>query len=608
MTEGLTERVPPIMTAENPSAQEWVRSVAERTKPARVVWLTGSEQEYRELLREAVAAGQLLELDGRRHPGCYLHRSHPSDVARTEQNTFICTPTKEEAGPNNNWIAPQEAYGKLSGIFKGAMRGRTMYVVPFLMGPKGSPFSRVGIQLTDSAYVAINMKIMTRMGAPALEHLGGSGDFVKCLHSLGTLDPEDRYICHFPQDRAVYSVNSGYGGNALLSKKCFALRIASWLGRQEGWLAEHMFLMGIEDPQGQVRYVAGALPSACGKTNLAMLQPPARFGRYRVWCVGDDIAWLRPGADGRLYAVNPEAGFFGVAPGTSEKTNPNMMRTIARNTLFTNVAMTPERGVWWEGLDLPASTEGFLDWQGRPWSPANGQKAAHPNSRFTTPITQCPVYSPKWEDPQGVPVSAILFGCRRSQLVPLVQEAFSWRHGVYLGATLASETTAAAAGQTGVVRRDPMAMLPFCGYNMADYFAHWLKVGQQLTRAPRIFRVNWFRVNGDGKFIWPGFGENLRVLRWMLERCEGRGEAVKTPVGYLPTVKALEGEDLPLSEDAWRTLLSVDREGWLKTAGEQLEFFRRFGDRMPAEMLEERQALVDRLTQEEPAAQAKRPA
>lgn len=582
----------PTVSKQNPALKAWVSEVAQRTKPERIVWLSGSKQEYQQLVAEAVRGGQLIELNPQRHPGSYLHRSDPNDVARTEQNTFVCTLSKEDAGPNNNWIAPGEAYATLNKLLEGAMRGRTMYVVPFLMGPPGSPFSRVGVELTDSIYVAINMAVMTRMGAVALEDLGDSPDFVRALHSLGTLDPKHRYICHFPQDHAIISINSGYGGNALLSKKCFALRIASSIGRQEGWLAEHMMIVGIEDPQGNVSYVAGALPSACGKTNLAMLQPPAEFGDYRIWCVGDDIAWLRVGPDGRLYAVNPEAGFFGVAPGTNMKTNPNMMKTIAHDTLFTNVGMRPDKSVWWEGLDLPADTSGWVDWQGRPWDPRNGQKAAHPNSRFTAPIKNCPVYSPQWEDPQGVPISAILFGSRRSALLPLVQEAFGWAHGVYLGATLESETTAAATGATGVVRRDPMAMLPFCGYNMGDYFRHWLNVGKRLSRPPKIFRVNWFRVNSEGKFIWPGFGQNIRVLRWMIDRVHGRAEAVQTPLGFLPTPAALGAEGLSLSKEEWNILLSVPREEWLEQAKKEEQFLGQFGDRMPPELIEEQRAFL----------------
>jgi len=492
-------------------------------------------------------------------------------------------------------MAPDEAYAALHKLFDGIMRGRSMYVVPYLLGPTGSPFSKVGVELTDSAYVAVNMRIMTRMGAIALEHLGDSPAFVKGLHSYGTLDPQQRYICHFPQDLTVFSVNSGYGGNALLSKKCVALRIGSWLGRNEGWLAEHMLIMGIEDPQGRVTYIAAAFPSACGKTNLAMLKPGGKFSGYKVWCVGDDIAWLRVGSDGRLYAANPEAGFFGVAPGTNAKTNPNMMDTISRNTLFTNVALAPDRTVWWEGLDLPKDLSGFVDWQGNPWDPKSGSKAAHPNARFTAPIRQCPVYTPKWDDPEGVPLSAILFGARRSALVPLVCEAFNWQHGVYLGATLTSETTAAAGGATGVLRRDPMAMLPFCGYNMADYFRHWLNIGMRLRTPPKIFRVNWFRLDGEGKFIWPGFGDNMRVLKWVMDRCRGLDVAETSPIGRLPAAGSLDTEGLDLSSADLQALFEVDKDGWLNATKGQAEFFSKFGEHLPPALLEERQALIDRL-------------
>ena len=579
----------------NSALEQWVKEMASLAQPAEVVWLNGSDQEYAQLCAAGVEAGQLIPLNEQKHPGSYLHRSHPLDVARTEQCTFICTPTQQEAGPTNHWMAPDQAYAKLRPIFNGIMRGRTMYVIPYLLGPKGSPFARVGFQLTDSVYVAVNMRIMTRMGTIALEHLGGSPDFIRGLHSVGTLDPDNRSICHFPQDKSIWSVNSGYGGNALLSKKCAALRIGSWLGNAEGWLAEHMLIMGVQDPAGKITYIAGAFPSACGKTNLAMLQPTGKFSGYRVWCVGDDIAWLRPGADGRLYAVNPEAGFFGVAPGTSRETNPNMMKTIAKNTLFTNVAMAPNRTVWWEGLDPPADTAGFLDWQGRPWDPAGGQKAAHPNARFTTPIKQCPVYSPEWENPNGVPISAILFGCRRSNLVPLIAESFSWQHGVYLGATLNSETTAAAGGAQGIVRRDPMAMLPFCGYNMADYFKHWLEIGRRLKHPPKIFRVNWFRVDEKGKFIWPGFGENMRVIQWVMDRCEGRGAAVETPIGRLPAEGALDLEGLSLTASNLQKILGIDTAGWFAAAEKQSEFFAKFADRFPNELLQEQQALIRRL-------------
>jgi phosphoenolpyruvate carboxykinase (GTP) len=573
----------------------WVDEAARLTKPTRISWLDGSDREYALLLREAVEAGQLTPLNPQRHPGCYLHRSHPSDVARTEQCTYICTPARADAGPTNNWMAPEDAHARLRPLFNGAMRGRTMYVVPYLMGPQGSPFSSVGVELTDSLYVAVSMRIMTRMGTVALEHLGASPRFVKGLHSVGTLDPDRRFICHFPQDQAIYSINSGYGGNALLGKKCHALRLGSWLGLQEGWLAEHMLIMGIEDPQGRVTYIAAAFPSACGKTNLAMLQPPARYAGYRIWCVGDDIAWLRPGADGRLYAMNPEAGFFGVAPGTNWQTNPNMMRTIATNTIFTNVALAPDRTVWWEGLPRPADMAGFVDWQGRPWSPTSGQKAAHPNSRCTAPVTQCPALSPAWHEPQGVPISAILFGARRSSVVPLVFEAINWAHGVYLGATLASETTAAATGATGVVRFDPMAMRPFCGYHMGDYFGHWLDVGHRLTQPPRIFRVNWFRADAQGRFLWPGFGDNLRVLRWILDRCRGAGDAVATPLGWMPTAASIDLDGLSLPAEDWAALTRVDRDAWQEEARQQEAFFETLGDRLPAALRVEQEALRRRL-------------
>ena len=584
------------MNVTNAALLRWVEATARLTRPDRIVWLDGSQAEADRLLAEGVSSGQLIPLHPQRHPNSYLHRSHPLDVARTEQCTFVCTRSKEDAGPNNNWMEPGEAYAKLRGLFDGVMRGRTMYVIPYLLGPPGSLFSKVGFELTDSVYVAVNMRIMTRMGTPALDHLGNSDDFIQGLHSVGTLDPQRRYICHFPEDRAVWSLNSGYGGNALLSKKCAALRLAGWLGKTEGWLAEHMLIAGIEDPRGKITYIAAAFPSACGKTYLAMLQPSGPFKDYRIWCVGDDIAWLRVGQDGRLYAVNPEAGFFGVAPGTSLKTNPNMMRTIDRNTIFTNVGMTQDRTAWWEGLDLPSDPSGMVDWQGKPWTPGSGQKAAHPNSRFTAPITQCPVASPEWNNPDGVPISAILFGCRRSRLVPLVCESLSWVHGVYVGATLNSETTAASTGTTGVVRRDPMAMWPFCGYNMADYFAHWIDMGRRLTNPPKIYRVNWFRTDERGAFIWPGFGENMRVLRWIMDRVSGDGQAIETPIGSMPPLEALNRDGLSLSRDALQSILEVDRDGWLKAAAAQAEWFEQFGSRWPSALRAEQHALVERLT------------
>jgi len=583
------------MAVKNEALQRWVDEMVRLTQPDQVVWLDGSDEEYRRLVAEAVKSGQLLPLNEEKHPNSYLHRSHPSDVARTEQCTFICTPTQEEAGPTNYWMAPAEARTKLERLFEGVMRGRTMYAIPYLLGPKGSPFSKTGFELTDSIYVAVNMRIMTRMGTVALEHLGESADFIKGLHSTGNLDPENRYICHFPQDKAIYSINSGYGGNALLSKKCAALRIGSWLGQKEGWLAEHMLIMGVEDPKGNITYIAAAFPSACGKTNLAMIRPNGKFKGYRIWCVGDDIAWLRVGKDGRLWAVNPEAGFFGVAPGTNDKSNPNMMKTIERNTIFTNVALAPDRTVWWEGLDLPENPRSLVDWQGKPWDPESGRKAAHPNARFTTPIKQCPVYSPEWENPEGVPISAILFGCRRSKLVPLVFESLNWQHGVYVGATLNSETTAAAMGTVGALRRDPMAMLPFCGYNMADYFQNWLNVGKRLQKPPKIFRVNWFQTDDAGKFIWPGFGENMRVLEWVIARCRGENGGRQTPLGYLPGPDSLDLEGLSVTKAERDRLLEVDREGWLEIARGQTEFFSKFGDRIPRELLDEQRSLIQRL-------------
>ena len=483
----------------NAFVQRWVDEAARMCRPEAVVWCDGSEAEHERLLETAVRTGDLIPLDQRRLPGCYLHRSAPNDVARTEHLTFICTPEQVDAGPTNNWMAPAEAYDRLSKIFAGSMQGRTMYVIPFLMGPPESPFSKVGVQVTDSVYVVLNMRIMTRMGKIALEHLGDSNDFTRGLHGKADLNIERRFICHFPQDNTIWSVGSGYGGNALLSKKCLALRIASRLGAHEGWLAEHMLVAGVESPDGEVHYICGAFPSACGKTNLAMLVPPSTMPGWKIRTIGEDIAWLRPGPDGRLWAINPEAGLFGVVPGTNSKTNANAMEMIRRNTIYTNVALRPDGTVWWEGHDDAPPAEA-IDWRGRPWSPG-GEPAAHPNSRFTTPASQCPTIAPEWQDPQGVPISAILFGGRRQKLVPLVFEAFDWAHGTFLGATLASETTAAATGAVGVVRRDPMAMLPFCGYNMGDYWGHWLAIGRRLSRPPRIFRVNWVRRDAGGRFL-----------------------------------------------------------------------------------------------------------
>ena len=573
--------------------EQWVDECARITQPKAVHWCDGSAAEYQRLVQEMLQTRTLIELNQQAYPGCYLHRSDPSDVARTEHLTFVCARTKEDAGPNNNWMPPADAKEKVGALFAGAMSDRTMYVVPYLMGPVSSPYSQVGVEITDSPYVAASMRIMTRMGKVARDRLGASDYYVKGLHSLGDLSPDRRFILHFPEERTIWSVGSGYGGNALLGKKCHSLRIASWMAREEGWLAEHMLIVGIEEPSGRTTYIAAAFPSACGKTNLAMLVPPASHKGYKVWTVGDDIAWMNP-ADGQLRAINPEAGFFGVAPGTNSKTNPNMMATIGRNSLFTNVALTPRGTPYWEGMDGGPPPEA-LDWQGRPWTPASGTKAAHPNSRFTTPAHQCPSMSPAWESPAGVPISAIVFGGRRATLMPLVFQSFNWQHGVFLGATMASETTAAATSAVGVVRQDPMAMLPFCGYNMGDYFGHWLRMGTRVATPPQIFRVNWFRQGRDGSFLWPGFGENLRVLRWIVARVHGEVGAADAPIGHLPRPADIDLTGIDVSRATLEELLAVDREGWLEAAAAQGTFFEQFGDRLPREIREEQDALVKRL-------------
>jgi phosphoenolpyruvate carboxykinase (GTP) len=574
-------------------AERWVDEVARTTRPQRVVWCDGSEDESRRLVDGMVADGTLLRLHPAAAPGCTLHRSHPSDVARTEHLTFIASRDKRDAGPTNNWMAPAEARSRVGPLFEGVMKGRTMYVVPYVMGPLGSPFSRAGIEVTDSPYVAANMRLMTRMGEPARRQLGASEDFVPGLHSTGDLSPERRFIVHFPEDRLIWSVGSGYGGNALLGKKCFALRIAGAIARDEGWLAEHMLILELELPGGEVHYVAAAFPSACGKTNLAMMVSPFERQGYKVRTVGDDIAWLRPGADGRLWAVNPESGFFGVVPGTGPDTNPNAMAMISHDTIFTNVAMTPDGVPWWEGKDKSAPPA-LIDWQGKPWDGRG--KAAHPNARFTVAARQCPSMSARWEDPQGVPLSAIIFGGRRARLAPLVFEGRDWEHGVFVGATMGSETTAAATGQVGVVRRDPMAMLPFCGYNMGDYFAHWLAVGRSLSRPPRIFHVNWFRTGQDGRFLWPGFGENLRVLMWMIDRVQGKAAAVETPIGLVPAPDAINVEGLGLGRADMERLLRVERDEWAAEVPEIRAFFDRFGDRLPAELGRALDSLAQQVT------------
>jgi len=573
-------------------AERWVEEMARTTRPDRVVWCDGSESENERLMDGMLADGTLLPLNARLAPGCTLHRSHPSDVARTEHLTFICSQRQEDAGPTNNWMSPAEAKQRIWPLFEGSMRGRTLFVVPYVMGPPGSPFSRVGIEITDSPYVVASMRIMTRMGTAALEQLGGGDDFVPGLHSTGDLSPDRRYIAHFPEPRTIWSIGSGYGGNALLGKKCFALRIASTMARDQGWMAEHMLILELELPGGERHYIAAAFPSACGKTNLAMLVSPLEHLGCKVRTVGDDIAWLRPGSDGRLWAVNPEAGFFGVVPGTGPETNPNAMATIGHDTIFTNVAVTPDGIPWWEGKDKNPPAD-LLDWQGRPWDRKG--KAAHPNSRFTAPARQCPSMSPRWEDPQGVPLSAIIFGGRRARVAPLVFQTRDFEHGVFVGATMGSETTAAATGQVGVVRRDPMAMLPFCGYNMADYFAHWLRVGRALPHPPAVFHVNWFRTGADGRFIWPGFGENLRVLLWMIDRVKGQAGGVETPIGLVPTPDSLNLEGLSLARAEVETLLCVDRDEWAAEVPEIRAFFDRFGARLPRELSRGLEALERQL-------------
>ena len=517
----------------NPTLIRWVDEMAGLCQPDRIFWCDGSEEEKSALTEEAVAKGILIRLNQEKRPGCYYHRSNPNDVARVEQCTYVCTPTEDEAGPMNNWAPPAEMYQKLHGFCRGAMNGRTMYVVPYLMGPPGSPLTKIGIELTDSIYVVLSMRIMTRMGQVAHAQLGESHDFNRGLHCMLDINPERRYIAHFPQDNAVISVGSNYGGNVLLGKKCLSLRIGSYLGRKENWMAEHMLILGVESPEGEKTYVAAAFPSACGKTNFAMLVPPAHFKGWKVWTLGDDIAWMKPGPDGRLYAINPESGYFGVVPGTNSLSNPNAVQTIARDTIFTNVALTPDLDVWWEGKDGDVPAE-CLDWKGNCWTPESKEAAAHPNSRFAVPMSNNPVLAPEANDPNGVPISAIIFGARRATTMPLVLEAFDWIHGVYVGATMGSEMTAAAVGGVGQIRRDPMAMLPFCGYNMGEYFAHWLKMRKLLRQAPRIYHVNWFRKDANGKFLWPGFGENMRVLKWIAERANGRAPAIESPLGWKP--------------------------------------------------------------------------
>ncbi len=583
------------MQVSNAELLKWVDETAAMMKPDRIVWCDGSEDERKNLTELAVAAGVLIPLNPQKRPGCYLHRSSPNDVARVEHCTFICTPTKEGAGPTNNWMSPDEGYAKLATLFDGAMKGRTMYVIPYVMGPVGSPYAKIGVEITDSVYVVLNMRIMTRMGQVALTMLGASNDFNRGVHSTLDVNPERRFICHFPQDNTIWSVGSGYGGNVLLGKKCLALRIGSYLGQKEKWLAEHMLILGVESPEGETTYVAAAFPSACGKTNFAMMIPPKRFDGWKVWTVGDDIAWMRVGPDGRLWAINPEAGYFGVAPGTNNKSNPNAMASVRENTIFTNVAMTADGDVWWEGIDGEVPDE-LTDWQGRPWKKGSNEKAAHPNSRFTAPASNNPVLSKAANDPQGVPISAIIFGGRRATTVPLVLQSFNWTHGVFVGATMGSETTAAATGQVGIVRRDPMAMLPFCGYDMGDYFAHWLEMQKFLSNPPKIFQVNWFRQDANGKFLWPGFGENMRVLKWVIDRGHGRVGAQETLLGWVPKAGHLDLSGLDQSTTEKVTAATaINLDEWKKEFEMQGEFFEKLKATMPEALVLQRQILMSRL-------------
>lgn len=574
--------------------KSWVNGVGNLTQPDRVHWCDGSKQEYDQLISMMLNDRTLISLNPSTYPDCYLHRSDPNDVARTEQLTYVCPSNKADAGPNNNWMAPDEAKRKMNEFFEGCMKGRTMFVVPYLMGPVDSPYSKVGVEITDSAYVAASMHIMTRVGKVALDRYAQDREYVPGLHSIGDLSPHRRMIVHLPEEKSIWSFGSGYGGNALLGKKCFALRIASYMARHDGWLAEHMLIMGLEDPSGAVTYMAVAFPSASGKTNLAMMVSTLAGRGYKVWTVGDDIAWLNVDADGRLRAINPEAGFFGVAPGTNHETNPVAMHTMERNSIFTNVALTPNNEPWWEGFGNPPPA-GMLDWRGELWN-NDGKPAAHPNSRFTSPARQCPIISPHWEDPQGVPISAIIFGSRRSDIIPLVSQAFDWEHGVFLGASMGAETTAAATGAIGVVRRDPMAMRPFCGYNMGDYFRYWLSIGKRLKKPPLVFRVNWFRKDETGKFLWPGYGDNVRVLRWVLDRIRGKGQAVKTPIGYLPTTDSIDTTGMVMKSSTMQEVLSFDREGWSKEVDEIDEFFDEFGSRLPVELKQEIASLKTQLS------------
>jgi phosphoenolpyruvate carboxykinase (GTP) len=575
----------------NQILKQWVEEVSELTQPENIHWCTGSDEENRQLVEGMLVTGEFIELNQDTHPGCYLHRSDPSDVARVEHLTFICTTSEEDAGPNNLWMDPVEAQAKMHDLYDGCMKGRTLYVVPYCMGPIDSPLSRCGVEITDSPYVVVNMRMMTRMGSDALARIEREGSFIKGLHSIGELDPERRFIMHFPEELMIQSFGSGYGGNALLGKKCHALRIASYQARTEGWLAEHMLIVGIENPQGETHYIAAAFPSACGKTNLAMLIPPAEYEGWKVWTVGDDICWMQPGEDGRLWAINPEAGFFGVAPGTGANTNPNALAMLNSNAIFTNVGVTADNQPWWEGKD---DSVPVTDWRGNPYDPEVGP-AAQPNSRFTVPMKQCPSYSDKAEAPRGVPISAIVFGGRRERLVPLVMESKSWQHGVLLGASMASETTAAMIGAVGVVRRDPMAMKPFCGYNFADYWSHWLTFADRAESLPPIFHVNWFRKDDKGKFMWPGFGDNMRVLEWVIARCKGETGVDETAIGGMPQASDINIGGLDTDRATLEALLNVDTEAWIDEMQQIREYLEQYGERLPAQLIEELDKVVAEL-------------
>lgn len=579
----------------NSTVTAWVEECAKLLKPDKIHWCDGSDAERETLINQMLEHGELMRLNQANWPNCFLYRSDPSDVARTEKVTYICSESPDDSGPTNNYMSPADAQAQVLPRFAGAMKGRTMYVIPYVMGPLGSPYSKVGFEITDSVYVVLNMRIMSRMGKAAIDMLGNSTDFVKGMHSLGDLSPESRAICHFPERNEIWSIGSGYGGNALLGKKCHALRIASTQAREEGWLAEHMLILGLESPEGKIYYVAGAFPSACGKTNLAMVIPPAALKGWKTWTVGDDIAWMRFGKDGRLYAINPEAGFFGVAPGTSEKTNKNALKTASANSIFTNVAVDDNGNVWWEGLTKTAP-EKLTDWKGQPWTPTSPEKAAHPNSRFTTPASQCPSISPHWQDPEGVPISAILFGGRRTHLVPLVVEALSWEHGVFIGASMGSEATAAATDtKSGTIRHDPMAMLPFCGYHMGDYFQHWLEMGKKVPNPPAIYAVNWFRQDESGRFLWPGFSDNVRVLEWIIRRIEGKGGSVDTPIGILPHLSDLNTDGLDASQADLEELFRIDIDGWKREIAGRREYFKTFGSKLPKALNDQVDAIEKRL-------------